>query len=350
MWTTLPLWLLVVIFVAAAGAVWAAGVSLSTTTDLLDSRLKLSAALGGLILLAVATNLPEIAITVSAALQHRLDLAIGNILGGIALQTVVLAALDAFGLGRRVSLSRESRSLTLVLEGGLVVAVLMVVLMGAELPKTAVWGRLEPGSLLVVLVWGAGLWLIGKSRLSWQPTDKALDAPPTVQKAVRRQKQHNVGVTTTRAALTFVFAALVTLGAGWVLALSGDAVAQHLHLSGVLFGATVLAVVTSLPELSTGLSAVRMGSIELAVSDIFGGNAFLPTLFLVASLLSGQPVLPQLQPSDVYLTALGALLTTVYIFGLVTRRQRQWGRMGPDSWTVIGFYLIGLVGLWLLTR
>ncbi len=93
----LPSWLLLVIFVASAAVIWVSGVKLSDTIDVLAERLHLGAALGGLIVLAVATNLPEIAITVSAALSHHLDVAVGNILGGIAVQTVVLVALDVFG-------------------------------------------------------------------------------------------------------------------------------------------------------------------------------------------------------------------------------------------------------------
>src|ERR671936_2937275 len=121
---------LIVIFAAAAGAVWVAGTFLSNTTDVLSNRLHLGEALGGLILLAVATNLPEIAITVSAALAHNLGIAIGNILGGIAIQTVVLAVLDAWGSPAE-PLTYRGSSLQLVLEAGVLGALLLVVVMGS---------------------------------------------------------------------------------------------------------------------------------------------------------------------------------------------------------------------------
>ena len=90
-----------------------------------------------------------------------------------------------------------------------------------------------------------------------------------------------------------------------------------------------------MPELSTGLTSVRKGDYQLAMSDIFGGNAFLPVLFLLAGLLSGKAVLPQAQRTDIYLTALGVLLTLVYLTGLVSRPQRRIARMGVDSLAVL---------------
>jgi cation:H+ antiporter len=107
----------------------------------------------------------------------------------------------------------------------------------------------------------------------------------------------------------------------------------------------VLAVATSLPEISTGLQSVRQGDDQLAISDIFGGNAFLPVLFLLATLLSGRTVLPQAQATDIYLTAVGMLLTAVYIAGLLFRPARRIAGMGIDSLVVLVLYAASLFGL-----
>ncbi len=143
----------------------------------------------------------------------------------------------------------------------------------------------------------------------------------------------------------FGIAAVVTLAGGVLLERSGDAIAGKIGLSGVLFGATVLAAATSLPEVSTGLTSVKLGDYKLAFSDIFGGNAFLPVLFLLATLLSGEAVLPRAQSSDIYIAGLGILLTTVYIFGLIFRPRVRVLRMGIDSLVVLVLYALGVTGL-----
>lgn len=145
--------LLVLIFAAAAAAIWVAGIQLSDQTDVLDTRLHLGSAMGGLILLAVATNLPEIAIVGSAALSDDLGVAVGNILGGIAIQTVVLVLLDAFGVGSGRSLTYRAASLVLVLEGLAVVAVLAVVVAGTQLPDDLIVWRVTPEALLIAALW-----------------------------------------------------------------------------------------------------------------------------------------------------------------------------------------------------
>src|ERR687884_1577031 len=110
---------LVAVFVASAAVIWAAGIQLSKATDALDARLHLGSALGGLVLLAFATNLPEVAITVSAAASNNLPLAVGNLVGGIAIQTLVLALLDVRTKG--TPLTHKAASLIVVLEASIVV-------------------------------------------------------------------------------------------------------------------------------------------------------------------------------------------------------------------------------------
>jgi cation:H+ antiporter len=334
--TSLALPWLLLVFAAGAAAVWVAGRFLSETVDILDERLHLGSALGGTILLAVATNLPEIAITAAAATSHHLGIAIGNILGGIAVQTVVLVLLDAFGAPASRPLTYLAASLTLVLEAALVISVLVVAVMGTQLPAHLYYARLTPAGLLILGLWLAGMWLLARAR-------KGLPRGHAQQQKERRATAE--GRSTARAVTVFLAAGAVTLVAGVVLEQSGEGVAGHIHLTGVLFGATVLAAATALPEVSTGLTSTRMGDYQLAMSDIFGGNAFLPVLFVVADLLGGRAVLPQAQRSDIYLTGLGALLTSVYAVGLIFRPARTRARMGIDSITVVLLYLLGIAGL-----
>ena len=336
---------LVLIFAVAAGAVWVAGIYLSRSTDTLDARLGLGEALGGAILLAIATNLPEIAITASAALSHSLGIAIGNILGGIAIQTVVLVVID-IAIGREAALTTRAASLILGLQGLLVILVLAISVMGAQLPGNALFARTEPAALLIALFWLAGLYLVNLARrgLPWHDTTgTAPDAQKEPMGHAKAKKMPEASLA--RASAIFGACAAVTLAAGIVLERSGEEIAGHLGMTGVVFGATILAAATSLPEVSTGIEAVKLGDYQLAVSDVFGGNAFLPVLFLMAGLLSGRAVLPQAQATDIYLTALGIVLTVVYLWGLVTRPNRVVFRMGLDSISVLVLYACGIAGL-----
>ena len=341
----LPLVVLLAVFAAAAGAVWVAGIQLSETTDALAARFGFGEALGGLILLAVATNLPEIAITASAAVAGDLGIAVGNILGGIAIQTIVLALLDGVGSRGRPPLLYRAAALSLILEAAAVIAVLSVVIGGHELPESLIVWRISPGAVVITALWLVGLWLVGRAGrgLPWRPADDGEERARAPRPETGTGGRPTRGTRT--AVLVFAVAALATLGGGVVLERSGEAVAADVGMGGVLFGATVLAAATSLPEISTGLASVRLGDDALAVSDIFGGNAFLPVLFLLASLVSGRPVLPEAHPTDVYLTALGMLMTLVYVVGIVFRPRRKLAGLGLDSAVVSAVYVVGLVGL-----
>jgi cation:H+ antiporter len=347
--SSLPSAALVGVFVGSAAVIWVAGVYLSRSTDALDGRLGLGSALGGLVLLAIATNLPEAAITVSAASSGKLDLAVGNLLGGIAIQTIVLALLDARTRGR--PLTFHAGSLVIVLEASIVVATLVAAVMTTQLPRHTEVGGLSPGSLAILLLWLGGLAVVTAARhgLPWQA-----QAPgsQTGRSAMHRAKgaepQPFQGRSTLVVAGLFALAAIVTLGAGVTIEEAGSELAGRIGLSGAVFGATILAASTALPEVSTGLASVKLGDHQLAFSDIFGGNAFLPVLFVVADLIAGSPALPRAHDTDLWMAGLGAVLTVVYIAGIVLRPARKIGPFGPDSLAALTIYALGIAGLFLI--
>ncbi len=161
-------------FLVAAGATWIAGVFLSDATDVIDDRFNLGEAMGGLILLGVAGTLPEIAITVSAAMQGHLGLATGNLLGGIAMQTLVLVLLDATSRSK-TPLTTLSTVLEPIVEAIFVIMLVTMALLGPLLPASVAIGPVSPISLLIVITWVFGLFVLNRLRKSERWTTAAAD-------------------------------------------------------------------------------------------------------------------------------------------------------------------------------
>jgi cation:H+ antiporter len=340
---------LVAVFAAAAAATWAAGIYLSKTTDALDVRFGLGEELGGLILLAVTGSLPEIAITSSAALSGHLDLAVGNLIGGVAVQTLVLVALDAVS-GRERPLSFRVGSLVPVVEGLMVVVVLATVLAGAALPSSTNFLGAGPTSYAAVALWVGGVWIVNRVRMHPGWVGEAPESTPGrrhPREPMPDRPHPFTGARTALVAAVFLGCALATLAAGVVLQAAGDRLAGRMGLQGAVFGATFLAAATALPEISSGIAAVRLGDMQLAVGDILGGNSFQLTLFLLADLLAGTPVIVAAHRSDVWLGGLGLLMTGIAAAAVIARPRRTFLGLGPDSLALTAVYAAGIV---LLTR
>jgi cation:H+ antiporter len=339
---------LVLVFAAAAVATWTAGTALSKTTDFLDRRFGLGDALGGIVLLAIAGTLPEIAITVSAVSKGNLGLAAGNLIGGIAVQTMVLVICDAVA-SKTQALTYLVGSLIPVLEGLLVVFVVGLVLMGSLLPESTSIGPLSPASIGVVIAWFGGVYSISQARKAPKWKIEAPGSRPgrRSHRAPRPVPPKHTWFTssTARALGVFAIASLITLVSGVLLEVAGSHLADRAHINGVIFGATVLSVATALPEISSGIAAVRLGDNELAVADIFGGNSFQVLLFFVADLIAGKAVLPSSGHANSWLAILGILLTVVYAWAVVVRHERAYFRLGIASYLAVVIFGLGIAGL-----
>ena len=235
----------------------------------------------------------------------------------------------------------------------MVVLVVSIVLMGALLePSTAIGGVVSPASILIVVVWMGGVYVINRVRKSprWSVSMPGSSPGRHRRSEPHPEARHPFAERSNRqVVLIFAAACAVTLIAGVGLELSGNTLAGRAGISGVIFGATVLATVTALPEISSGIAAVRLGDNALAMGDIFGGNAFQVSLFLVADLIAGSPVLPTAGRLNAWLASLGVALTAVYAVGVVGRPYRCIARLGPDSLIAIILFALGVVGLTVLS-
>jgi cation:H+ antiporter len=206
----------------------------------------------------------------------------------------------------------------------------------------------SPASVGVVVIWIVGLYVINKASKDprWSVEMPGSRPGRHRHERLRPEQPHPfAGSSTARVAWLFGLASIVTLAAGVALEQSGNELANRLSVNGVIFGATVLAFATALPEISSGIAAVRLGDHALAMGDILGGNAFQVCLFLVADLVAGKPVLPSAGNLNAWLAALGVGLTAIYGFGVIIRPMRCRFRLGPDSLLALALFGLGVAGL-----
>jgi cation:H+ antiporter len=212
------------------------------------------------------------------------------------MQTLVLVLLDATS-GRPRPLSALVGNTRPLNEAGLVMGLVTIALMGGILPESTAIGPISPMSLAIVVYFVLGMTAINRARQRPAVWTTAQDPPPSGAQDQRSYQNSSTGAVLG----VFVFASIVTLVAGVGLEQSGNALADDLGMNGVIFGATILAAVTALPEVSSGIQAVRLGSAGLAMSDIYGGNAMQLTFFLLADLLAGTLVLPTASAQSLWL-------------------------------------------------
>jgi len=229
-----------------------------------------------------------------------------------------------------------------VIEALIVMAVLGTALGGATLPASTNILGASPSSIVAVLIWLVGVWIVNRARnhQEWQVAVPAGATPGRrhVRQPLPDQAHPYSGSSNATVVGLFAAASLVTLAAGVVLEDSGNLLAGRFGLTGAVFGATVLAFATALPEISSGIAAVRLGDMQLAVGDIFGGNAFQVTLLLLADLIAGTPVIVAAHKSDVWLGSAGMLMTGIAAMAIIARPRRTFLWLGIDSIALVVVY------------
>ena len=340
----LPLSLVFAIYGVGAMAIWFAGSKAARNADEISRRTGIGGAVIGMMLLGAMNSLPEIATSTTAAISGDAQLAVGNLLGGVAFQVLILAVADAF-LGRN-ALTSTVVTPSILMQAVVCILLLSIAVGGAVSGDFPILGVGAWSTALLVLYLVAITLVRDQDRQAgWLPQRRGLQIEdPQLPKVGADEDDHDrSGLNRALVGRTLAVAATIFV-AGYLLTQSAEAIAVRTGFSTGIAGLTLVAIATSLPELSTAIGALRIGRNDIAVGAILGGNMFdTMQIFFVDVLYVGPPVLGEVGRFAAAAGILGIILTAIYLVGMLERRDRTVLKMGYDSLLVLLVYAGGVV-------
>src|SRR5574341_228650 len=242
---------------------------------------RLSTAVIGLTIVAMGTSVPELSVSLVAALEGRGDIAMGNVVGSNIFNVAAIVGVTALVLPIRVHLTAVK------LEWPFMFTALLACLL---LARDGLIDRLEAGFFLLALVLFT-VYAIRVARTGLTASDQAELAQEVERMTLARRLTVDVGL---------IGLGLALLAAGARVLVSGAvALAQLAGLSERVIGLTIVAAGTSLPELATSIVAARRGQPDIALANVIGSNVFNVLGILgVVALIRPQTVNPQIVSSD----------------------------------------------------
>ncbi|MEX2481274.1 MAG: sodium:calcium antiporter [Gammaproteobacteria bacterium] len=322
----------IVIFVLATASITLAGVLMSKTADRLADRTGWGEAVIGSLFLAGATSLPDFAATVTAASAGYAELAMGNMMGSLALNLVFLCLGDI--VYRQANLEHAAASLPNMAAAALMIALIAIPLLAMLGPEVVFW-HIHPATVILLGAYLFGLNLLRNAHLApmWTPrhTAQTVDDLPDKKK----------GGPSRLSVLWLHFAALSLILAlsGWAMMSAASAISLHTGLSQTLVGTLLTALSTSMPELVTTIAAVRQGALTLAVAGIVGTNCFNMTAIAAADIAYREgSIYHDVTQQQIFWGLLTILMAAILLLGFVRREKFGIGRIGFESFAILVLY------------
>ena len=217
----------------------------------------------GATVVSFATTLPELLVSVRAAMNGSAQLAIGNAIGSVTANTTLIMGVSLVFMAGVIS--RKSFSL----KGGLLLAAIVgltLISLGGALP---VWSAFVLWAIFLVFM--ASNVIEGKKNAGLEKGDDVYEKKDIPGKV----------------AFFLLGTAAIVFGAEFLVS-SGKTIASGIGISETIIGFTVIALGTSLPELVTTLTAIKKKQNSLSVGNIIGANIIDTTLILpLCSVING---------------------------------------------------------------
>ncbi|MGB5538796.1 MAG: calcium/sodium antiporter [Gammaproteobacteria bacterium] len=260
-------------------------------------RLGVSPLLSGLVIVGFGTSAPELVVSIDAAVNGRPDIAIGNVVGsniGNVLLILGICALITPLAARPLALRRDSVTVVLA-------SVLFLVLVGGS-----ALNRADAAIFLLALL----------AYLSWAYlTERSGFAPPAELHKAEAEELSRVPKSVLWTVAAVISGLVLLIGGSHILLTGAVGIAEHFGIPEAVIGLTLVAVGTSLPELSISVIAAIRRHADVAVGNILGSNIFnLLGILGISALLQPLPVHARILQFDQWVMLGAALLLMLFLY------------------------------------
>lgn len=315
-------------FVAVCALIFLVAYRLVSHADTIARETGLGGVWIGTIMLAAATSLPEVFTAVNAAVLDAPDIGVGDLFGANLVNVLILAVLDLAFARRRVLNQISEEHVFFALLG------MLLMLMAGMSIFVGGWGRIGHVGLDTILIAAAYL---GGMRLLYRLSGSRPFAPAHGSGPNRAQLRE--------AAVGFALETAGLLVLTPFLVLTAEAVSLEAGVSSTFVGTLLVGLATTLPELGTTFSAIRLGAFDLGVGNLFGSVTFNMTILLFMDVAYPRgPLLALVSRDHVLTTLFGVTCLALGIVAILSRRR--WTRaLRLENLLIICTYVLGL---WLL--
>lgn len=222
----------------------------------------------GATIVSIATTMPELIVSLMAALDGKVDMAIGNAVGSVTANSGIILALSV------IIAPFAIRSKDYVLKTFLLILSIL------SLYIFSLTGKLTPiGCIILAVIFLIFIY----ENLKSAKNAKSINGDEVKISVSKKEIYTNVG--------KFILGCTGIVIGARLLVDNGTIIAQILHVPDSIISVTMIAIGTSLPELITAITAIRKKQGALSAGNIIGANIIDTTLILpVCSLAAGKPL------------------------------------------------------------
>lgn len=262
----------------------------------------------GITIVSIGTTMPELIVNILAAIKGVPEIAFGNILGSIMANIFLVLGITAIITPIKIERNAVWKEIPLAL----VAIIILFVVSNSIMIDGVNFNTITRTSGIVMLLFF--FVFIYYSIEVFKQTRKKLE-----KQAIGVKKKSNLIIT------LMILGGVLGLYFGGKFTVDGAILlAQQLGISEFLISATIIAIGTSLPELTTGIIAARRKETGIVVGNVVGANIFNVFWILGVTAIIAPILVPSFINLDILIAGAATIILLIAVFTGKTRNIERW--------------------------